>query len=179
MHARLARSTFTLIFLGALVSCQKAPSADDKIVAQDDMSFETWLTNHTAALPVGEVDELKTARQMVRYKAMEAHPGLPSAELSEQVYAEINGQTANELLRKSYALQIDRVKTELKNYQPQLDKLEAAAKEEHSDEDQKFINNSLDKIHHLMAQRDEDLARFTARLAELERQAGSSTASAK
>jgi hypothetical protein len=180
MNARLALSTFTLLILGTLVSCQKAPSASDKIVAQDDTSFDNWLTEHTAAFSVGEIDELKTARQQIRYKVMQAHPGLSSAELAEQVYAEINGHTANDVLRESYALQVDRLQTELKNYQPQLEKFQAAAKEGHSDEDQKkYINDSLDRIRRLMGQRNEELARVTARQAELEKQAPAGSAPQK
>lgn len=180
MNARLTLSIVILVFLGVLVGCQKAPSANDKIVARDDASFDNWLTDHTATLSVTELDELKTARQQIRYKVMQAHPGLSSAELAEQVYAEINGKTANEVLLQSYALQIDRVKTELKNYQPQLDKFQAAAKESRSDVDQQtYINDSLAKIRRLMDQRNEELARFTSRQAELQRQAGSASSAQK
>lgn len=177
MNARIAGSIFFLVLAASLTSCQKAPSASDKIVAHDDTSFETWLTEHTAVLPAGEVDELKAARQQIRYKVMQAHPGLSSADLAEQVYAEINDHTPNEVLRAGYALQIDRVTTELKNYQPQLDKFEAAAKETPSDEDQqKYVNNSLERIRRLMAERNEELARLTARKTELEKQASTAAA---
>lgn len=180
MNARFALSMIVLMIAGVLASCQKAPAPTDKIVAHDDTSFETWLTEHTAVLSVNEVDELKAARLQIRYKVMQAHPGLSSADLAEQVYAEINDRTPNEVLRASYALQIDRVQTELKNYQPQLEKFQAAAKDASGNEDQqKYINNSLEKIRRLMGERNTELARLTARQAELEKQAGSSASSQK
>ena len=40
MNARLALSIFTLLIFGVLASCQKAPSANDKIVAQGDMKAQ-------------------------------------------------------------------------------------------------------------------------------------------
>lgn len=180
MNARLALSTIILIMAGALASCQKAPAPTDKIVAHDDTTFESWLGEHAAVLSVSETDELKTARQQIRYKVMQAHPGLSSTDLADQVYAEINDHTVNDVLRASYALQIDRVQTELKNYQPQLDKFQAAAKESSSDEDQqKYINSSLEKIRRLMGEHNAELARLKARQAELEKQASTSAAPQK
>jgi len=180
MNARLALSIIILGTAGVVASCQKAPAPNDRIVAHDDTTFETWLGEHAAVLPLSEIDELKTARQQIRYKVMQAHPGLPSTDLAEQVYAEINDHTVNEVLRASYALQIDRVQTELKNYQPQFDKFQAAAKEGSADEEQqKYVNSSLERIRRFMNEHNEELARLTARQAELEKQASASPAPQK
>lgn len=116
-----------------------------------------------------EIKEINIARQQIRYKVMQSRPGLMSAEFARAVYAELDGRTVDELLRTSYALQIERMKTELLNYKPQLERFEAHQKNSSLDQSRKtVVAESLEKIHRLMREHKEELARLSKRAAELE-----------
>ena len=161
-----------LMLAVAVAGCSK-PSRDDKIQARDDTSFELWLGKRSGVFTAAEIKEINTARQQIRYKVMQSRPGLMSAEFAIAVYAEIDGRTVHELLRTSYALQIERMKTELLNYKPQLERFEAHQKNPNLDASQKtVVAESLEKIHRLMREHEEELARLNKRAAELETPAG-------
>jgi len=152
-----------------LVSCHKA-SRDDKLNARDDTSFELWISDHKDVLEAQDIQELNTARQQIRYKVMQSHPGMMSEAFSDAVYAEIYGHTMQELLLTSYQLQIERMKTELLNYQPQLERFQAHQQNPNLNESQKkTVVESLEKLHRLMEEHQAELARLTKRLSELER----------
>ena len=160
-----------LVVLSLTLSACRAPSRADKISAKDDTSFETWISSHRDVLTPAEEKELATARQQLRYKVMQAQPGLKSADLSNSVYAQIDGRTVPELLVTSYQLQIERMKTELLNYQPQLKKFQDHDADKSLNDDQKqVVKESLEKLHRLMGEHQEELARLTKRLTELERE---------
>jgi hypothetical protein len=150
------------------VSCRNA-SRDDKISARDDTGFELWISDHNDVLSPAEIKELNTARQQIRYKVMQARPGLSSADLSAAVYEEINGLTANELLRNGYALQIQRLKTDLLNYQTQLERFQAHEQDTHlSAEKKEVVAEALAKLRRLMQERQDELARFSQKLTQLD-----------
>lgn len=157
-----------LVIALSVAGCSK-PSRDDKIQARDDTSFELWVGKHSDVLTPAEVKELNTARQQIRFKVMQTQPGMMSGEFSNAVYAELDGRTVNELLRTSYALQIERMKTELLNYQPQLERFEKHQRNPHLEESQKtVVTESLAKLHRLIREHEEELARLSKRAAELE-----------
>ena len=162
-----------ILVLAALVMAGcRGPSRDDKITARDDTSFDLWLSDHRDVLSPSDVKELNTARQQIRYKTMQSRPGMMSADFANVVYAEINGKTLHELLITSTQLQIERMKTELLNYQPQLQRFQEHDANTHLTDDQKqTVKESLDKLHRLMAEHQEELARLTKRLSELEQEA--------
>jgi hypothetical protein len=157
-----------LLLVSVLVSCRNA-SRDDKISARDDTGFELWISDHNDVLSPAEIKELNTARQQIRYKVMQARPGLSSADLSAAVYEEINGLTANELLRNGYALQIQRLKTDLLNYQTQLERFQAHEQDSHlSAEKKEVVAEALAKLRRLMQERQDELARFSQKLTQLD-----------
>lgn len=159
--------TFALLLL-ALSGC-KGPSRDDKISAKDDIGFELWISDHRDLLSPADIKEINTARQQIRYKVMQKQPGLPSSELAAAVYQEIDGRTLQELLRTGYALQIERMKTELLNYQPQLERFQTHKQNPGLDDEQKqTVDAALAKLDRLMREHQQELARLTQRLTELE-----------
>ena len=154
-----------------LVAGCSQPSRDDKIAARNDTGFELWLAKHASVLTPEDIKEINTARQQIRYKVMQARPGLMSDEFAIAVYSEIDGRSVHELLLTSYALQIERMKTELLNYQPQLERFQAHQRNPHLTQEQKeTVAASLEKLHRLMNEHQEELARLTSRRSELERQ---------
>jgi hypothetical protein len=154
-----------------LVAGCSQPSRDDKIAARDDTGFELWLAKHATVFTPEDIKEINTARQQIRYKVMQARPGLMSGEFATAVYSEIEGRSVHELLLISYALQIERMKTELLNYQPQLERFQAHQRNRQLTEEQKeTVTASLEKLHRLMKEHQEELSRLTSRLSELERQ---------
>ena len=166
--------TFALLLL-SLSGC-KGPSLEDKISARDDTGFELWISDHRDLFSPADIKEINTARQQIRYKVMQSQPGLPSADLATAVYKEIDGRTLQELLRTGYALQIERMKTELLNYQPQLERFQAHQQNASLDEEQKqTVDAALAKLDRLMREHQEELARLTQRLTELESSSGQPT----
>lgn len=168
-HAQGTRIlTFFLAAFALVFAACRSASPDDKIAAHDDTSFENWISERRPALTAADTTELRDARQTLRYKIMQAHPGMASKDLSDAVYAEIDGKTRAEFLIASYELQLQRVNTELANYQPMLEKFQNYGKE-HSvnEEQQKMLNDNLEKVQRLMRERRESLDRLTSRLAEL------------
>lgn len=148
------------------------PSRNDKISATSDTTFELWIAKRSKLFTPADIKEINTARQQIRYMVMQSRPGMMSDEFAVVLYAEINGKTIHELLLTSYALQIQRIKTELLNYQPQLERFQEHEQNKHLSEDQKkTVSDALEKLHRLMRGHQEELARLNARLAELERQA--------
>lgn len=160
-----------ILLVLAIAGCSK-PSRDDKISARDDTSFDLWIAEHGDVLSPADIKELNTARQQIRYKVMQSRPGLMSNDFAVAVYAEIDGRSFHELLLSSYALQIERMKVELLNYQPQLEKFQAHQKNPNLTDDQKeIVNAALEKLNRLMGEHQVELARLTQRLTELERSA--------
>ena len=50
----------------AFAGCSR-PSLTDKITAQDDESFESWIGRRSALLTPIDIQELHDARQQIRY----------------------------------------------------------------------------------------------------------------
>ncbi len=163
------------IILAALLAwsgCTKPPTRDDPIHAKDDAGFQDWIDRRQEVLSAEDVRQLNEARQMIRYRTMQAHPGLPPDQFTNEVYAGIDGRTLRELLMTSYALQIDRVRVELENYQPLIERYRRYQVDRSLDEDER--NDSTAKLKHveqLVSDRRQELARLTKRLDELKGQA--------
>src|SRR5688572_8558451 len=144
-RTRFVANLFLLALVLVATSCSK-PSRQDPISAKDDGSFALWLSRHAEVFSPEDIKEINTARQQIRYKVMQARPGLPPDEAMQSVYAEINGQTVQELLRTGYALQIERMKTELQNYEPLVAKFRAGQRNNALADDQKqYASDSLEK----------------------------------
>lgn len=172
-HRSTARVAFTalLVLLSlAFGGCQKAASHDDPVVAHDDSSFDAWVAQHTAVLTPTEARELTEARQQIRFKVMQAKTGLPKDEFEQAVYEQINGKTVREILLTSYALQIDRVTTELANYEPQLKRFETHdASQRLTDDERAYVEKSLSTLKAKMQQREDELQQLRARIDELKK----------
>ena len=159
-----------LLLATTLTSCRSASRAD-KISAMDDTGYELWLSDHKDVLSPADVKELATARQQIRYKVMQTSPGMMSADFAKAVNAQMHGKTLHEILLTSYALQIERMKVELLNYQPQLERFQAHEQNRNLNAEQKQIAaEALEKLHRLINEHQDELARLTKRLAELERE---------
>ena len=166
----VARLGLSLLLVSFLIGGCKKASREDPISARDDTSFELWIADHNEVLTPAEIEELKVARQQVRYKVMQSRPGLMSDDFALAVYAEIEGKTVHELLVTGYKLQIERMETELLNYQPQLERFQGHLKNPNiSEEQQQTVNAALEKLNRLMREHQEELDRLTKRLTELER----------
>ncbi|MEO6005754.1 MAG: hypothetical protein ABIZ04_18800 [Opitutus sp.] len=163
---------FLILLLATTLSGCRSASRSDKISAPDDTGFELWLSDHKDVLSPVDVKELATARQQIRYKVMQTSPGMMSADFARAVNAEMEGKTLHELLLTSYALQIERMKVELQNYQPQLQRFQAHEKNRSLNAEQKQIAaEALEKLHRVMTEHEDELARLTKRLSELEHEA--------
>lgn len=163
-----------MLLIGALLvsGCSK-PSRDDKITARDDAGLALWLSKHSAIFTPEDIKEINTSRQQIRYKVMQSRPGLMSGEFATAVYSEIDGRSVHELLLATYPLQIERMKTELLNYQPQLERFQGYQQNTQlTDEQKETVAAGLEKLHRLMREHQEELARLNKRLSELERQGG-------
>lgn len=159
---------FSLLLLFAFLAACTRVSREDKISANDDASFDAWMTSHQAVLTADEVRELGEARQQIRYKVMQDHPGMMSDVFSQTVYADINGKTVRELLLLSYAYQIDRVKVDLANYKALVEKYQKyRAAPRLTDTQRQDLDNNLAQLAKHQAERNTELARVTARLEEL------------
>lgn len=160
--------------LGLVFAGCHPPSRQDKISATDGATFDSWVEAHRNVVSPAELKELDEARQQLRYVEMQQHPGTPSDELNQAVYAQINGHSLNEVLVRSYNLQIERIKTELLNYQPQLEKFRTQQQDRTlSDEKKETIAAALEKLNRLMSEHQTELARLTKRLSELQRESTS------
>lgn len=157
-----------LLLALAVGSCSRPPSRDDPIRAHDDTSFQTWLDEHSTALTPAEVKEITEARQLIRFREMQAHPGRPSAELAEAVYATINGKPVRDLLITGCELQVNRVEVELENYRPLMDRL-IAYRDNHrlTDEQKTDTAAKLANLERLMREHREELERLKQHLAAL------------
>jgi hypothetical protein len=156
--------------LFAAVACRHA-SRDDKLTAANEARYDQWIVDHKDVLTPADIAELNTARQQFRFKVMQAHPGLMSEDFANALYAELDGLTLHEILVKSYGLQIERMKVELLNYEPQLARFEAHQKNpDLTDEQKETVNAALEKLHRLMGEHEQELARLQKRLAELEQE---------
>ncbi len=174
VSARVALTSLLLLASLVLAGCHKA-SRDDRIAAHDDTEFEEWVASHSAVLTPAETRELNEARQLIRFRVMQAHTGLPADEFAKAVYADIDGKTVREVLLTGNALQIGRVKAELANFQPQLKRFEThEADQSLSDEQKTYVANSLSTLHQKIQQREEELTQLKARLEELKRAAPAS-----
>ena len=166
----VARLGFSLLLLTLLTGGCKKASREDPIAARDDFTFDLWISDHNELLTPAEIEELKVARQQIRYKVMQTSPGMMSDDFAIAVYAEIEGKTVHELLVTGYNLQIERMETELLNYQPQLERFQAHLQNPNLTEEQgRTVNAALEKLNRLIREHQEELARLTKRLAELER----------
>lgn len=163
-----ARVLAAIVIGFAFAGCHPA-TRQDKISATDGTTFDSWVEAHRQVLSPAELKELDEARQQLRFVEMQQHPGTPSDELNRAVYAEINGHTLNEVLIRSYNLQIERMKTEMLNYQPQLERFHAHQQERSlSDEQKETVNAAIEKLNRLMSEHQTELTRLTKRLSELE-----------
>ena len=166
----VARLSFSLLLVTLLIGGCSKVSRDDPISARDDFTFDLWIADHKGLLTPAEIEELKVARQQIRYKVMQSSPGMMSDDFAIAVYSEIEGKTVHELLVTGYKLQIERMETELLNYQPQLERFQGHLRNPNiSGEQQQTVNAALEKLNRLMREHQEELARLTKRLAELER----------
>lgn len=166
----LARLGFSLLLVTVVIAGCSKVSRDDPISARDDFTFDLWIDKHDEVLTPAEIEELKVARQQIRYKVMQSSPGMMSDDFAIAVYSEIEGKTVHELLVTGYKLQIERMETELLNYQPQLERFQGHLRNPNiSEEQQQTVNAALEKLNRLMREHQEELARLTKRLAELER----------
>jgi len=168
MKARIALTFSMLLLAVAMTGCHKV-SREDRIAAHNDTGFAEWTANHSTVFSPTELSELDTARQQIRFRVMQQHPGLMSQEFSDALYAEIDGHTVHELLMTGYALQVDRLKTELANYEGQLQPFKSHDVSALSDDQQHYVKESIAKLERLMGERRDELARVTNRLEELKR----------
>lgn len=167
VSARVALTSLFLLLSLLLTSCQK-PSRDDRMAVHDNASFDEWVAKHSDVLTPTEIRELTEARQQIRFRVMQTKTGMPPEEFTKAVYDDINGKTVREFLLMSYALQIDRVNTELANFQPQLKRFENRDANHRLNEDEKaYVTKSLSTLHEKMKQREDELARLKARAEEL------------
>jgi septal ring factor EnvC (AmiA/AmiB activator) len=176
MKRRRSSLLLSTLFLAlALVAGCSKPARTDKITVQNDVGFDHWLTEHTAVLSLQEVQELKEARQNLRFKLMQEHPGMRSDQFTADLYSQINGKTAQELIRTSYELQINKLTTELSNLEPQLKKFEGYDTRGMDDEKKGYIAESLAKLRRQKQEREEALKKLQQRLDELKQPAPPST----
>ena len=167
---KIAGVGFSLLLVALLIGGCKKASREDPVSARDDSSFELWIAERNEVFTPAEIEELKVARQQIRYKVMQSRPGLMSDDFAIAVYSEIEGKTVQELLVTGYKLQIERMKTELLNYQPQLERFQGHLQNPNiTEEQQQTVKAALEKLNRLMREHQEELARLTKRLTELER----------
>ncbi len=162
-----------LLVLAFVAGCSK-PAHTDPIVAHNDTSFDNWLTEHTPVLSPSEIQELKDARQNLRFKLMQEHPGMPADQFAADLYGQINGKPPQELIRASYELQINKVTTELANLEPQFKKFESYDTRGLDDQKKEYIAESLAKLRRQKQEREEALKKLQQRLDELKKPATAS-----
>jgi hypothetical protein len=161
------------VMVGAVAGCGAGPAADDKISARDDLGFELWISARKSSLSADDIRELNEARQNLRYKQMQAFPGMSAELRSAAVYAEIEGKTRRELLLLSYALQVERVQVELANYRPMLKQFKDYGDPQLLGEESRTrVIEGLARIQRLMAERQEKLGRLRKRIGELRASSG-------
>jgi outer membrane protein TolC len=99
---------------------------------------------------------------------MTQHPGLMSDQFSDALYAEIDGHTPREILIESYELQIDAAKTDLKNYEPMLEKFRRMRDDRSLTDDQQHeARTGLAQIESKVSDRNEKLKKLQLRLEKL------------
>lgn len=165
---KLPRFAVLLAVLCAFLASCARPSRDDKITARDDDSFALWLSKHESVLSADDLREINEARQQIRYKVMQEHPGMMSDVFAQTVYADIDGKTPHELVLLSYAYQVDRYRVEIANYAPLIERYEKFQANPNLTVGQRQdVEANLAKLNRLKAERIADLERVTKRLAEL------------
>lgn len=167
MMTRLCSIVVTALALLVAVAGCKQPAKEDPIRAHDDTSFQTWVEEHQRVLTPAEVKELNEARQLIRFRVMQSHPGMPAGEFAQAVYADINGKTVRDVLMVGCALQIDRVRVELENYKPLVAKLTEYQQMRLNDEQKRDAEAKLANLDRLMREHREELERLTKHLEEL------------
>jgi len=173
-RASSAPRVLAALCLGFVFAGCHPAARQDKINATDGAAFDSWVEAHRNVVSPSELKELDEARQQLRYVEMQQHPGTPSDELNQAVYAQINGHSLNEVFIRSYNLQIERIKTELLNYQPQLEKFRTYQQDRTlSDDKKETIAAAMEKLNRLMSEHQTELARLTKRLSELQRESTS------
>lgn len=159
-----------LLVLFVAVGCRNA-SREDKLSAPDEARYEQWIVDHKDVLSPEDINELNTARQQFRFKVMQSHPGMTGEDFSNAVYAEMDGLTLRDVLVKSYGLQIERMKVEMANLQPQLERFQAHQRDSSlTDEQKETVNAALEKLHRLLGEHEQELARLNKRLTEVEKE---------
>ena len=172
MHrpARLSFSALLLALAATFASCSK-PARTDVIHVRDDAGFDSWIADHQSVLSADDVRELNDARQLLRFKAMQAHRGMSSEELANEVYADIDGKTAHDLLVTRCELQLERLRAELKDYDPMVQKFQNAKNDLALNDDQKqYADEQLQRIARLQQEHRDQIAAFEKRLAELKQE---------
>jgi RecA-family ATPase len=168
---RLTSIVVTVLALLVAGTGCKQPTKQDPIRATDDTSFQTWVDEHQRVLTPAENKELTEARQLIRFRVMQAHPGMPAADFANAVYADINGKTVRDVLMTGCVLQIDRVRVELENYKPLVAKLKEYQQMRLNDEQKRDAEAKLANLDRLMREHREELDRLNQHLEELKNSA--------